>query len=82
MSSGKYRRREKLLRQAIESLGFQCISMVKTKRNSHYRCRVRDDKGFEFNVFTGSTCSASECSALKNFKQDVRRMSSKMRGVI
>lgn len=82
MPNGKDRRREKLLRQAIESLGFQSLTIVKTKRSGHYRCRVRDDKGFEFMVFTGSTCSASECAALKNFKQDVRRMSSKKQGVI
>ena len=75
------RKRVKLLKQMIErDLGYTCESIEQTG-GSHICCRVKDDKGHRFRAYTGLTPRA-ERSALLNFKQDIRRLSLRAKGVI
>lgn len=78
MSRNKKLYRE--LAQLISGLGFRCRRIEKTG-NSHLCCHVEDDEGNRFKAFTGSTPS-SDKSARLNFKQDVRRLSNRLKGLI
>lgn len=76
------RSKMKAIRQAIEKQGFKLLDITKTPRNSHFKCRIEDDKGNVFHAFTGGTCSSNPKIALLNFSQDVRRLSQQAKGLI
>jgi len=67
------------VRAVIERLGYT-VDGIKTAPGGHLQCLVRDDQGNRLKAYTGvSTCSAS---GLLNFKQDLRRLSNKAKGLI
>ena len=75
------RKRLKSIQEVIERLGFTCNS-IEIAHAGHVCCHITDDAGNKFKAFTGQSCSASERNARLNFKQDIRRMSNRMKGLI
>jgi len=75
------RKRLKSIEAVIIRLGFTCNSIT-IEHAGHVCCHITDDVGNNFRAFTGQSCSANEKNARLNFKQDVRRLSNRMKGLI
>lgn len=80
MSNGIMKRRKEV-RAVIELLGFECES-IELGSGGHLKCHVIDDHGNSFTAFTGQSCSANTRNARLNFRQDVKRLSLRARGVL
>jgi len=80
MSHG-HRKRMKEIRSVVTALGFECEDITISK-GDHVCCHIKDDEGNRFKAFTGQSCSANIKSARLNFKQDIRRLSNRLKGLI
>lgn len=80
MSAG-YRKRQKAIEQCISDVGFTLLR-VRRSGSGHFKCRIRDDKGNTFTACTGTSCSSDQRRAHLNFKQDLRRLSNRAKGLI
>ena len=80
MSNG-LRKRMKTIEAVITGCGFKCVDMTIT-RADHICCHIIDDEGNKFRAWTGQSCSANVKKARLNFRQDIRRMSNKAKGLI
>ena len=75
------RKRMRSIEKIVIDLGFHC-ARIETTHGGHICCHVIDDAGNKFKAFTGQSCSASERNARLNFRQDIRRLSNRMKGLI
>ena len=80
MSNG-HRKRKIEITNAVKSLGFAVLSIYVSK-GAHYVVRVKDDVGHVFRAWTGCSCSSNTRRARLNFRQDVRRQSNRLKGLI
>jgi hypothetical protein len=76
-----FRKRQKAIEQCIAEAGFTLLRMRKG-RSGHFKCRVEDDAGNRFTACTGSSCGSNQKRAHLNFKQDLRRLSNRAKGLI
>ena len=81
MSDG-HRKRQKAIEQCIAEVGFTLLRIRTGRRSGHYKCRVMDDAGNCFTACTGTSCSSNQKKAHLNFKQDLRRLSNRAKGLI
>ena len=75
------RKRLKGLKEMISEMGFRC-TWIAISGGSHICCHITDDEGNKFKAFTGQSCSANPVKARLNFRQDIRRLSNRMKGLI
>lgn len=60
--------------------GFK-LHKVEQSGGDHLCCHIEDDVGNRFRMWTGSTGSSHKRRYL-NFKQDIRQMSNKLKGLL
>lgn len=80
MSAG-IRKRQKAIEQCIAEVEFTLLR-IRIAKGGHFKCRVMDDAGNRFTACTGTSCSSNQKRAHMNFKQDLRRLSNRAKGLI
>ena len=80
MSNG-IRKRLKDIETMVAKLGFE-LNRIQISKGDHICCHITDDVGNNFKAYTGQSCSANSKKARLNFRQDIRRLSNRMKGLI
>lgn len=80
MSNGLKKRRKEI-EAVVDRLGFTC-RRVDQSPGDHLCFHITDDEGNSFKAYTGQSCSGNAKSARLNFKQDIRRISNRLKGLI
>lgn len=75
------RKRLRWIDGMVAKLGFH-LDRMEVSGGDHICCYITDDAGNKFKAFTGQSCSANEKNARLNFRQDIRRISNRMKGLI
>jgi len=80
MSNG-LKKRKKEIEAVVDRLGFTC-TCVDQSAGDHLCFHITDDEGNRFKAYTGQSCSGNAKNARLNFKQDIRRISNRLKGLI